>query len=59
MTISLCVQAEEGQRGIRAHVRGGSHRHQELSPHQRSSVGAGGQVHRRGQTRAPEPLQQV
>lgn len=39
---SLCIQAEEGQRGIRAHVRGGSHRHQELSSHQRSAVGAGG-----------------
>lgn len=56
---SVRVQAEEGQRGVREHVWRGAHRHQELSSHQRSAVGAAGQVHCCRKARAPQHVQQV
>jgi len=59
LLLFLPTQAKEGQHRLRAHVRGGAHHHQELPPHQRADVGAGGQVHGRRQTRAAQPLQQV
>lgn len=55
----LSLQFEEGQHWLRAYVRGGAHRHQKLSPHQRTDVGPGGQVHSRRQARTAQPLKQV
>lgn len=57
--LSLSPQPEESQYWLWAYVRGGAYCHQELPPHQRNDVGAGGQVHGRRQAWTAQPLKQV
>lgn len=59
LSLSLPPQLEKGKHWLWEYVRGGPHHHQKLPSHQRTDVGAGGQVHGRRQARTAQPLKQV
>lgn len=57
--LCLTLQLEESQYWLWTYVRGGAHYHQKLPPHQRTDVGARGQIHGRRQAWTAQPFKQV